>query len=77
VTSATDVEAAAVVPAGTGMPEAKTIGMAIAGTQTGGAWHVLVILLSCKKYMIAEKINNSGKNFAHRKKDDYQKRILP
>jgi hypothetical protein len=37
VTSATDVAAAAAVPAGTGMPEAKTVGMAIARTQTGGA----------------------------------------
>jgi hypothetical protein len=36
-----------------------------------------VILLGCKKYMIAEKINSSGKNFAHRKNDDCQKRILP
>jgi hypothetical protein len=28
--------------------------------------------------MIAEKINNSGKNFAHRKKkDDYQKESYP
>jgi hypothetical protein len=36
-----------------------------------------VILLSCKKNMIAEKINSCGKNFADRKKDDYQKRILP
>jgi hypothetical protein len=44
VTSATDVAAAAAVPAATGMPEAKTVGMAIAGTQTGGAQHVLVIL---------------------------------
>jgi hypothetical protein len=37
VTSATDVAVAAAVLAGTGMPEAKTVGMAIAGTQTGGA----------------------------------------
>jgi hypothetical protein len=37
VTSATNVAAAAAVPAGTGMPKAKTVGMAIAGTQTGGA----------------------------------------
>jgi hypothetical protein len=37
VTSAADVAAAAAVPAGAGMPEAKTVGMEIAGTQTGGA----------------------------------------
>jgi predicted DNA-binding helix-hairpin-helix protein len=78
VTSATDVAAAAAVPAATGMPKAKTVGMAIAGTQTGGAQHVLVILLSCKKiYDCRKKINISGKNFAHRKKMIIEKESYP